>query len=772
MSGRLQQLTARAARRAFQCGFLATLVVSCVSRDLPVQPGEPHPEFEIVDAGHNSGNPHFFFLPPMVSPPSFSGPFDGSLSPVVEICRWNGTACALPLLVRFTTTTGRGAQRVRVDLANELYAVNWNTERPDAEERKTYRIRVLVAGTELGHADVVIVSRGKKIRNVSTGALIQLAEDRTLPIKFRIEQGAVFVVGPGGGTIGAFGGALKLTVPSGAIPRDLGITVQTASAFPGSPVVIGPVYDLGPSGTQFPRPVTLTLRYDPQNLPSGVREEELSAATVENGEWVPLSHPDDPSTVQDVIHHTITVLVQHFSLAAVVAPPPTLGPILLRRPWQPNEFWVPRTYVGHFDGYWQKGVDFYYATNQFSGSFDPNDPRKGDGNIDQANTTHRPLYAAHAGTARLVLGTVFCNGTTLAYHYLEIRADGDAFKTWYVHIRVRDDIGASGRHVDAGDPIGTVAGPNDPVDQRGCAKSVHFMMIVVNSSGGVVFLDDPNRVLMEGEAIFSGPRNVCPGCNDGADVYTYSAMPRNKPGGQDVTSPQLIAFDFTPKTISTANGVATVTVNFTMTDDISGATRIDVGFSNPSQTNIQWGSISGLAPATTQRGSLDVTFPQFSEAGTWTVQAILWDATGNSRSLSTAVLSAKGFPTTLTVTSGVQDVTPPQLTAFDFTPKTISTNGVATVTVNFTMTDDISGATRIDVGFSNPSQTITQWGSISGLAPATTQRGSLDVTFPQFSEAGTWTVQAILWDAAGNSRSLSTADLSAKGFLTTLTITP
>ena len=51
--------------------------------------------------GAHGGNEHFFFLPPMVDDPSPTGVFDGSLSPVVEICEWTGAECALPLLAEF-----------------------------------------------------------------------------------------------------------------------------------------------------------------------------------------------------------------------------------------------------------------------------------------------------------------------------------------------------------------------------------------------------------------------------------------------------------------------------------------------------------------------------------------------------------------------------------------------------------------------------------------------------------------------------------------------
>jgi hypothetical protein len=49
-----------------------------------MSPGGSRPAFVIMDGAH-LGNPHFFFLPPMVPSPKFSGTFDGSRSPVVQI---------------------------------------------------------------------------------------------------------------------------------------------------------------------------------------------------------------------------------------------------------------------------------------------------------------------------------------------------------------------------------------------------------------------------------------------------------------------------------------------------------------------------------------------------------------------------------------------------------------------------------------------------------------------------------------------------------------
>ena len=46
-------------------------------------PSVPVPKV-IEDAAHNDGNEHFYFLPPMVPQPSYSGVFDATLAPVVR----------------------------------------------------------------------------------------------------------------------------------------------------------------------------------------------------------------------------------------------------------------------------------------------------------------------------------------------------------------------------------------------------------------------------------------------------------------------------------------------------------------------------------------------------------------------------------------------------------------------------------------------------------------------------------------------------------------
>jgi len=154
------------------------------------------PMFAVSDGAH-SGNPDFFFLSPLFSNPNKDpnfepNAFNGSLRPAVEICELGAPApdgsrecIAGPFVKRFAPSA------VTVNLTDQLYVVNWNTAESALNVNKFYRISVVVGSIQLGFADVDPVSNGSQLKNVQTGEYIGLVDGRTLPIKFRIESGAL-----------------------------------------------------------------------------------------------------------------------------------------------------------------------------------------------------------------------------------------------------------------------------------------------------------------------------------------------------------------------------------------------------------------------------------------------------------------------------------------------------------------------------------------------------------------------------------------------------
>ncbi|MFC2004924.1 putative Ig domain-containing protein [Chloroflexota bacterium] len=77
------------------------------------------------------------------------------------------------------------------------------------------------------------------------------------------------------------------------------------------------LYILGPHGATFYPSITLSVTYDPADLPQGVNEEEAIIAIWDEmtDEWIKLE-----GSVVDVANHTISGLINHFTTFAVIIP--------------------------------------------------------------------------------------------------------------------------------------------------------------------------------------------------------------------------------------------------------------------------------------------------------------------------------------------------------------------------------------------------------------------------------------------------------------------
>ncbi|HYR11685.1 MAG TPA: hypothetical protein VEQ60_28135, partial [Longimicrobium sp.] len=175
-------------RRHVSFAAALVLIVACTrDSDSPLGPGDAGapggPGLGIYDAAHNSGRAGFYFLPPLVKQPSFTGTFDASLLPQVQmqVCELSGTACvAGPPVASWTASGGTGGAVVTVDPVAQRYQVAWDTNLSSLNVLKFYRIRVLVSGIELGYADLDPVSSGSELKNVNTDEYIALKDGRTL----------------------------------------------------------------------------------------------------------------------------------------------------------------------------------------------------------------------------------------------------------------------------------------------------------------------------------------------------------------------------------------------------------------------------------------------------------------------------------------------------------------------------------------------------------------------------------------------------------------
>jgi len=125
------------------------------------------------------------------------------------------------------------------------------------------------------------------------------------------QAATAMVVGTAGGMVESADGALQVAIPAGALPSDVMMTIEAASA-PGNGAV-GTVYEIGPTGTQFAMPVTLTFDYSAVAL-NGTPPSALRVATFASGDWQVLAGGS-----VDTAAKTVSGTTMHLSPYAIVA---------------------------------------------------------------------------------------------------------------------------------------------------------------------------------------------------------------------------------------------------------------------------------------------------------------------------------------------------------------------------------------------------------------------------------------------------------------------
>ena len=80
---------------------------------------------------------------------------------------------------------------VRRHPLRELYIARFASGRYHLDPARTYRVNVLVGPKLLGFADLDVVATAADLKKVDTKSFVPLKNGETLPIKFRIERGAV-----------------------------------------------------------------------------------------------------------------------------------------------------------------------------------------------------------------------------------------------------------------------------------------------------------------------------------------------------------------------------------------------------------------------------------------------------------------------------------------------------------------------------------------------------------------------------------------------------
>src|ERR1043166_2693376 len=231
-------------------------VAACPGPD-PTRPPDSTPtSFAISDGTHSGGNNHFFFLPPMVPDPSSSftsSGFNPTLIPTVQVCFLPGTegtinAATLPDCTHYSAAFG-----APVNATLQQYQGNWNVPRnPDVFYRVSVWISGVGTGIRLGFADVQTVANPSQLRSVNGTKFVGIQDGGTLPVKFRIEVGALcFGISPCSEAIVnlASGGTVDITT-SGT--HQSGVTIPPQAGGPQKTITVQTCPNLTPTYTDLP----------------------------------------------------------------------------------------------------------------------------------------------------------------------------------------------------------------------------------------------------------------------------------------------------------------------------------------------------------------------------------------------------------------------------------------------------------------------------------------------------------------------------------------
>ena len=102
-----------------------------------------------------------------------------------------------------------------------------------------------------------------------------------------------------------------LKLSNGVIIKTLSAKVLESPPQPPPQNVIFAAYEFGPEGAFFNPPITLTLSYDPKNLPDGVAGDTVSLAYWDGSDWVTVESKIDFAA------GTVTAQISHFSQYAL-----------------------------------------------------------------------------------------------------------------------------------------------------------------------------------------------------------------------------------------------------------------------------------------------------------------------------------------------------------------------------------------------------------------------------------------------------------------------
>ena len=180
-------------------------------------------------------------------------------------------------------------------------------------------------GSQIANADLTWSSSDESVATVDSNGLVTAVAngsatvavttvDQAVTEALLITVGEGSPVDPAGGEVSLADDAVNLVLPPGAVSEEVFLTAEPASGLPaGIAPIAGTAFALGPDGILFAEPVTLTIGYDPADVPQGVPEAELRLHKLVGSGYVEV----DAGAV-DVTNHTVSGTINGFSVFVIL----------------------------------------------------------------------------------------------------------------------------------------------------------------------------------------------------------------------------------------------------------------------------------------------------------------------------------------------------------------------------------------------------------------------------------------------------------------------
>ncbi len=238
----------------------------------------------------------------------------------------------------------------------------------------------------------------------------------------------------------------------------------------------------------------------------------------------------------------------------------------------------------------------------------------------------------------------------------------------------------------------------------------------------------------------------------------------------DVKAPLVKELAVNPASVEVSASAATVTVTARITDEAAGF--LDGSFAIYSAEDNWTGSVYFTGGDRISGDEIDGIYqvtlpvPRYGAAGTWQVTCHVRDNLDNERDYPYETEFLPTIDETFSVTnSGLVDTQVPEVTSINITPGTVDASlGPATIGIDVTLSDDLSGFRDAYLFFFNPSN-IEQVGLFTVLDGSNRTSGSdvngsyhVSKQLPQGSAEGQWLVRVFLRDRVGRTRMYGPGD--------------